>query len=74
MEATALAARAQRPAGDRHQPADVPPLGLERQTPESAPSLAMDVIVGKAVRTQTPVFADEMTHLIFRPYWNVRRA
>ena len=41
---------------------------------ESAPSLAMDVIVGKAVRTQTPVFADEMTHLIFRPYWNVPRS
>lgn len=42
--------------------------------PESAPALAMEVIVGRAVRTQTPVFADEMTHLIFRPYWNVPRS
>lgn len=42
--------------------------------PESAPALSMEVIVGRAVRTQTPVFADEMTHLIFRPYWNVPRS
>lgn len=41
---------------------------------ESAPVLSMEVIVGRAVRTQTPVFADEMTHLIFRPYWNVPRS
>ena len=34
----------------------------------------MNVIVGRAMRTQTPVFADEMTHLIFRPYWNVPRS
>jgi murein L,D-transpeptidase YcbB/YkuD len=40
----------------------------------SAPALSMGVIVGRAVRTQTPVFADEMTHLIFRPYWNVPRS
>lgn len=41
---------------------------------EASPALAMDVIVGRAMRTQTPVFADEMTHLIFRPYWNVPRS
>ena len=41
---------------------------------EASPALAMNVIVGRAVRTQTPVFADEMTHLIFRPYWNVPRS
>ncbi|TXC66002.1 L,D-transpeptidase family protein [Piscinibacter aquaticus] len=41
---------------------------------ESVPALSMEVIVGRAVRTQTPVFADEMTHLIFRPYWNVPRS
>lgn len=41
---------------------------------ESASALSMEVIVGRAVRTQTPVFADEMTHLIFRPYWNVPRS
>jgi murein L,D-transpeptidase YcbB/YkuD len=31
----------------------------------------MRVVVGKAMRTQTPVFADNMRYLIFRPYWNV---
>lgn len=41
---------------------------------EDSPALRMGVIVGRAVRTQTPVFADEMTHLIFRPYWNVPRS
>jgi murein L,D-transpeptidase YcbB/YkuD len=32
----------------------------------------MDVIVGKAFNsTETPVFAGDMTYLIFRPYWEV---
>jgi murein L,D-transpeptidase YcbB/YkuD len=40
--------------------------------PSSAPpDLSMGVIVGRALNTRTPVFADEMEHLIFRPYWNV---
>lgn len=42
--------------------------------PETSPALGMGVIVGRALRTQTPVFSDEMTHLIFRPYWNVPRS
>jgi len=34
--------------------------------------LRMDVIVGQEFqRTQTPVFAAEMKHVILRPYWNV---
>lgn len=36
--------------------------------------LAMNVVVGRAYRRQTPVFAKEMTHVIFRPYWNVPRS
>lgn len=39
--------------------------------PTGKPSLAMDVIVGRALSTQTPVFVDEMLEVIFRPYWNV---
>jgi L,D-transpeptidase YcbB len=40
--------------------------------PESgAPAFGMGVIVGRAVNTRTPVFAEEMRYLIFRPYWNV---
>ena len=39
--------------------------------PSGMPSLAMDVIVGRALNTQTPVFVEEMREVIFRPYWNV---
>ncbi len=42
--------------------------------PEDRPSLAMDVIVGRALSTQTPVFVEEMREVIFRPYWNVPRS
>jgi murein L,D-transpeptidase YcbB/YkuD len=33
--------------------------------------LRMNVVVGKAVRHQTPVFAKDMKYIVFRPYWNV---
>lgn len=33
--------------------------------------LRMKVVVGKAYGHRTPVFAREMTHIIFRPYWEV---
>ncbi len=35
------------------------------------PTLGMDVIVGRALDTETPVFAEEMRAVIFRPVWNV---
>ena len=38
---------------------------------DGPPALTMDVIVGRAVRTQTPVFAARLDRVIFRPYWNV---
>src|SRR5262252_8221292 len=31
----------------------------------------MPVVVGRAMRTETPVFWDEMTYVVLRPYWNV---
>jgi len=34
-------------------------------------ALAMNVIVGKALRHETPVFEKEMRFVVFRPYWNV---
>lgn len=34
-------------------------------------ALRMNVVVGKALRHQTPVFAKDMRYIIFRPYWNV---
>ncbi len=39
--------------------------------PILAPAFGMGVIVGRALNTQTPVFAEEMRYLIFRPHWNV---
>ena len=42
--------------------------------PSGAPSLGMDVIVGRALSTQTPVFVEQMREVIFRPYWNVPRS
>lgn len=41
---------------------------------DATSSLDMAVIVGRAMNTQTPVFIDEMTHVIFRPHWNVPRS
>jgi L,D-transpeptidase YcbB len=42
--------------------------------PSGAPLFGMDVIVGRALSTQTPVFSEEMREVIFRPYWNVPRS
>lgn len=39
--------------------------------PQGYPALTMSVIVGRAFRHQTPVFASEIREVIFRPYWNV---
>jgi len=39
--------------------------------PNGAPSFGMDVIVGRGLNRQTPVFVEEMEYLIFRPYWDV---
>jgi murein L,D-transpeptidase YcbB/YkuD len=33
--------------------------------------LTMKVVVGKAYHHETPIFAAEMTHLVFRPHWDV---
>lgn len=38
---------------------------------DGAPSFGMDVIVGRGLNRQTPVFVEEMEYLIFRPYWDV---
>jgi murein L,D-transpeptidase YcbB/YkuD len=34
-------------------------------------TMDMRVVVGKAMRTQTPVFTRDMTYVVLRPYWNV---
>ena len=35
------------------------------------PVLRMRVVTGSAARSPTPVFGRTMTHVVFRPYWNV---
>ena len=40
----------------------------------AAEPLEMRVIVGKAARTQTPLFIGQMSYLEFNPYWNVPRS
>jgi murein L,D-transpeptidase YcbB/YkuD len=39
-----------------------------------APAIDMGVIVGRAVRTETPVIDELLRSVIFRPYWNVPRS
>jgi murein L,D-transpeptidase YcbB/YkuD len=50
---------------------NVPEFRLRTMRRQPAKYLTMAVIVGKAMRTQTPVFANQMKYLIFRPYWLV---
>jgi murein L,D-transpeptidase YcbB/YkuD len=38
---------------------------------DGTPTFGMDVIVGRALTTQTPIFVEQMGEVIFRPYWNV---
>lgn len=43
----------------------------DRGAARTTPRVGMDVIVGRAIHTQTPVFVEEMRAVIIRPYWNV---
>ena len=44
---------------------------VDRAAGVSRPALTMKVVVGRALRTETPVFGEELRYLVFRPYWNV---
>lgn len=50
---------------------NVPEFVLRVFTADHKVALRMNVIVGKSVRHQTPVFAQDMQYIVFRPYWNV---
>jgi murein L,D-transpeptidase YcbB/YkuD len=50
---------------------NLPQFVLRTMRRQPAPFLTMRVVVGKAYRRQTPVFAGNMQYVIFRPYWNV---
>jgi murein L,D-transpeptidase YcbB/YkuD len=55
--------------GDRYIFVNVPAYRLEVWERGQVP-LAMRVVVGKK-DTPTPIFNDQMTHIVFSPYWNV---
>ena len=50
---------------------NIPEFRLRAFSEKKTVALSMKVVVGKAVRHQTPVFAENMTYIVFRPYWNV---
>jgi len=50
---------------------NIPEFRLRALNDRDEAELEMKVVVGKAYRHQTPVFSNNMTHVIFRPYWNV---
>jgi len=51
---------------------NIPEFRLRAYGDDHKPELSMDVIVGKTFEgRQTPVFAETMEYVVFRPYWNV---
>ena len=58
-----------RTLGDRFILVNIPEFRLEVWDHDRVP-LSMRVVVGKK-DTPTPIFADDMTHVVFAPYWNV---
>jgi L,D-transpeptidase YcbB len=58
-----------RDLGDRYILVNIPEMRLDVWDHGSVP-VTMRVVVGKP-DTQTPVFNDEMTYVVFAPFWNV---
>ncbi|HWC16125.1 MAG TPA: L,D-transpeptidase family protein [Terriglobales bacterium] len=50
---------------------NVPDFRLRALDDKNKVSFDMRVVVGKALRTQTPVFSRDMQFVVLRPYWNV---
>jgi L,D-transpeptidase YcbB len=50
---------------------NIPEFQLHTLRRQPASYLTMRVVVGRAMRTETPVFAQNMKYVIFRPYWLV---
>lgn len=50
---------------------NIPDFRLRAVDEHNKIALQMRVVVGKAMRTQTPVFSRDMTYVVLRPYWNV---
>ena len=58
-----------RDLGERYILVNIPEMRLDVYEGDKVP-LTMKVVVGKP-DSQTPIFNDEMTYLVFSPYWNV---
>jgi L,D-transpeptidase YcbB len=58
-----------RDLGDRYILVNIPEMRLDVYEGNAVP-LSMRVVVGKP-DAQTPIFNDEMTYIVFSPYWNV---
>ena len=50
---------------------NIPDFRLRAVDEKNNVTMDMRVVVGKAMRTQTPVFTRDMTYVVLRPYWNV---
>jgi len=50
---------------------NIPEFLLRAYNEQAKPQVMMPVVVGRALRTQTPVLYEEMKYLVFWPYWNV---
>ena len=50
---------------------NIPEFRLRAYSEDHQLALSMNVIVGKAAPTKTPVFTDDIRFIVFRPYWNV---
>jgi murein L,D-transpeptidase YcbB/YkuD len=50
---------------------NIPDFRLRALDQSNNVAMDMRVVVGKAMRTQTPVFTREMSYVVLRPYWNV---
>jgi len=50
---------------------NIPDFHLRALDENNKVALDMRVVVGKSMRTQTPVFSRDMTYVVLRPYWNV---
>jgi len=50
---------------------NIPDFRLRALDENNKIAMDMRVVVGKALRTQTPVFSRDMTYVVLRPYWNV---
>ncbi|MBS0578764.1 MAG: L,D-transpeptidase family protein [Proteobacteria bacterium] len=50
---------------------NIPEFRLRAFDGNAGVALSMNVIVGRAMRHETPVFDEYMRYVVFRPYWNV---